>query len=160
MNRDRRLANLFFLGFSIISVLFLVMPVGPFVRSARAVAAFTVMPVVKWADSSAKYLTGVYANISLLLRTEEENRRLRSENKELELLRARLEAAQQENGRLRETFHLSGDWDWTGAWARVVSRNRDRWYSSVMVDKGEKDGVRLHSPVVAVFQSSACVAGK
>ena len=160
MNKDRRLANLFFLCFSLLSILLLVLPVGPFVRSVRAMAAFTVLPFLKWSDSSARYLAGVPANVSDLLKTEEENRRLRSDNRELELVRARLDAALEENGRLKETLRLPGDWKWTGVWSNVVARNRERWYSTVLLDRGEADGVTLHSPVLAVHKSSVCIAGK
>ena len=160
MNKDRRLANLFFIAFSLLSLLLLLLPVSTPLRAARALAAYTVLPCLSWADSSARYLAGVPGNVSSLLNAEQENRRLRAENKELELLRARLDAVLEANERLQENLQLAGQWKWDGVWAFVVEHNRERWYSTVMLDKGENDGITLHAPAIAVSKSSAAIAGK
>ncbi|NLO91627.1 MAG: rod shape-determining protein MreC [Elusimicrobia bacterium] len=160
MNKDRRLANLFFAAFSILSLLLLLLPVSTPLRAVRALAAYTVLPALSWTDSASRYLSGVPENVSSLLNAEQENRRLRDQNKELELLRSRLNAALEANARLQESLRLSDEWKWDGVWAFVVEHNRERWYSTVILNKGESDGIALHSPALAVSKSSAAIAGK
>jgi rod shape-determining protein MreC len=83
-----------------------------------------------------------------------ENKRLEAELETAREKAVASEAAVQENAQLRKLLDLDG----TGVLAlsvyrevtgRVIARSQTLWYSTVTIDLGEDDGVRVNDPVIS-----------
>jgi rod shape-determining protein MreC len=77
-----------------------------------------------------------------------ENARLRAEvealNREVAALREQAAAAQ----RLEQLLELRAQPGYRALAARVIGRDPSRWFSTVVIDRGSRDGVRRNAPVV------------
>ncbi|GAW93320.1 rod shape-determining protein MreC [Calderihabitans maritimus] len=81
---------------------------------------------------------------------ELENQRLKKEIGQLRILNSRLQEYRLENIRLRELLKLketsSRQFDYISA--RVIGRELKKWYHTITVDRGLRDGVTKDMPVV------------
>ncbi|HXK09456.1 MAG TPA: rod shape-determining protein MreC [Vicinamibacteria bacterium] len=81
--------------------------------------------------------------------TYEENRRLEARVRELETELQTKTARAQEAERLRDLLALRQTVPMTTVAAQVVGRDGVPWFRSLMIDKGEADGVALDAPVMS-----------
>jgi len=160
MNKEKRLANLALLIFATLSLLFLVLPTGPVVGGARAILSFATYPFINTGENISEAAYGIPAGVVSLLKTEQENRRLRGAEKEDALLRAQLEAALAENRRLAALAALAPVPRWKGIWAGVIERDPAHWNSSITINRGLRDGVAPHDPVIGVQNGKTGLVGK
>jgi rod shape-determining protein MreC len=160
MNKEKRLANMALLFFATLSLLFLILPTGPLVRSIKAIVSFSTYPFINTAQSLTEISAGVPRNVLDLLNTESENRILREQARDAALMRAQLDAALEENRRLSEIAGFKQDSQWKGVWARVVERDPTHWNSSFMIDRGFSSGIELHDGVVAIQNGKVGLVGK
>jgi len=79
---------------------------------------------------------------------DEENRRLKTEIDKLILEQQRHRDIFFENMRLREMLGLREKGKRYVATARIISRGLDRWSNTVVIDKGERDGVTKDMAVI------------
>jgi len=80
----------------------------------------------------------------------EENMRLKEEINELKVENTRLQQDKSELNRLRELYKMDNQYDeYTKVGARIIARDTGNWYSSFMIDKGEKDGLAKDMNVIA-----------
>ena len=80
-----------------------------------------------------------------------ENSQLKAEVRELSLRKSRYEQAISENKRLRGLVHLDRKGvmaQYKPVTARIIGRSPTVWYSTVTIDAGAADGVRVNDPVV------------
>ncbi|MCS7236510.1 MAG: rod shape-determining protein MreC [Armatimonadota bacterium] len=77
-----------------------------------------------------------------------ENARLRAQVEALRREVARLQEASVEAERLRRLLGFRAPAPYTTLAARVVSRDPSRWYTTLTVDRGSRDGVARGDPVV------------
>jgi rod shape-determining protein MreC len=79
---------------------------------------------------------------------EEENRFLREELSQQELLKIQLKELRQENYRLRELLEFKAQTTYELLPAEVIARNPNQWFEMLTVDKGSRQGVQQGMPVV------------
>ncbi|MGB9887238.1 MAG: rod shape-determining protein MreC [Moorellales bacterium] len=80
---------------------------------------------------------------------EAENRALREELGRLRAENTRLEEYRLENERLRLLLQLQEEWpEYDLLAARVIGRHPDRWFRTVTIDRGTRDGVKKDMPVI------------
>lgn len=95
------------------------------------------------AVSAVQGAAGLFRGMASLRR---ENAALRSQAERVALLEAQVEELRQENARLNELlgYRQRSPWlvDADPLAARVIARNPDNWFSSVVIDAGSADGVR------------------
>lgn len=77
-----------------------------------------------------------------------ENARLRAEVEALRREVARLQEASAEAERLRRMVGFRAPDPYATVAARVVARDPSRWYTTLIVDRGSRDGVSRNDPVV------------
>jgi rod shape-determining protein MreC len=77
-----------------------------------------------------------------------ENARLAAEVARLKEENARLRPAAEEASRLRSLLALKQSEPFASVAARVIGRDPSHWFSSLLVDRGTRDGVRRNDPVV------------
>ncbi len=75
--------------------------------------------------------------------------RLTSELRAIESLRAQLSEAKKENRRLKDLLGFIDDSPGKYEVARVVGRNPSKWFSTIGISKGAKDGVAVDCAVVS-----------
>jgi rod shape-determining protein MreC len=159
MNREKDLANYALAFFAAISFLLLVFPATPMVHSARLLFAYSVYPVLQGARLDYR-LRNVPDNVARLVRTDQENLRLKAELAEAELAAGRAAQLESENARLAAMISLSREGRWRGSWARVISKSPRDWFGTVFIDKGSEQGVRVHATVLALSGGRPVLAGR
>ena len=68
---------------------------------------------------------------------------------ELESLRAQLAEAVSENRRLKQMLGFAREVETRSVAVRVIGRNPDTWFSTLVIDRGRADGVEKDDPVVS-----------
>jgi len=81
-------------------------------------------------------------------RTYEEFKRLKQNEDVLKARLTGLEEVIRENARLEEILHIKRRLVYSSVVAHVIGRNPSLWSSSLIIDKGEEDGLRENQPVV------------
>ncbi len=142
---------------------------GPFHSVQRGVVS-VFSPVQKGAAKVFKPVSDFAGWFGDTLHARKQRDRLRKENAALLKRAVAAEAALAENRQLRALVGLDqsdGLARYRPVGARVIGRSPNLWYSTIQVDKGSSDGVRVDQPVVAgaglvgrvsaVFSGSAIV---
>lgn len=78
-----------------------------------------------------------------------QNERLRSEMETLDALRARLAELESENLRLKDLLQFRETTPGRYMAAKVLGRNPNKWFSTLVVSLGSLEGVRVDDPVVS-----------
>jgi rod shape-determining protein MreC len=133
---------------------------GGLLHALQRGAQEALAPIETGASRALKPVRDLFGWAGDTLDAKDENEKLR---RELEQLRGELAQAQTARRDARELRGLVGLRRQEGfpegtrpVTARVIARSPTVWYSSVKVDKGSNDGVRVDQPVVA----AAGLAGK
>lgn len=160
MNRDTRAANYLLLAFGAIALTLLILPTTGKVRQMRALAAYLVEPLPYHGDRLAARLEGVPEGAARLIRSDVELLEARRGLQEAELVKVELEALKADNARLSAAAGVKPLAGRAVRWARVMERDPQNWYRSVMIDAGEEQGIPLNAPVVGIEGSTLGVVGR
>ncbi|MGG0152068.1 rod shape-determining protein MreC [Bacillus mycoides] len=109
----------------------------------------TVGVVERVFQKPANYVAGFFENVEDVKRTYEENKKLKAKLDSTADLSAVVKNLDDENKKLRElTGKEKSRGDYTEVQASVVSRNPDKWYDLVGIDKGAQQGIKKDMAVV------------
>lgn len=109
----------------------------------------TVGVVERVFQKPANYVAGFFENVEDVKRTYEENKKLKAKLDSTANLSAVVKNLDDENKKLRElTGKEKSRGDYTEVQASVVSRNPDKWYDLVGIDKGAQQGIKKDMAVV------------
>jgi rod shape-determining protein MreC len=110
-------------------------------------------PVESGASRALKPARDLFGWVGDTFDTKGDNKALKAEVERLRSDLARSETAERDASQLRQLVDLGrGDGFPTGTRpvaARVIARAPTVWYSSVKIDKGSGDGIRVDQPVIA-----------
>jgi rod shape-determining protein MreC len=160
MDKDKRSANLSVIVYGIVSLSLIFLPTKVFVSTARTVMGYTLLPFIFHSSNLTKYLHDVPQNVRNLINSAEENKVLHAELKELQLVRLRYEEIENENKRLTKLLDLAPHSKWKGVWARVIEKDPSHLYDSVLINKGERDGIKMHQSVIGVNDDKIGLIGR
>jgi len=160
MHNENRLATLSLLFFSLLSIILLALPLSTFVRGTRTLFSYIFVPFIHNSAGVSEYLNGIPVGVVNLIRTEDENRYLRQRIKTVDVINAQNAALVEENARLSAMLSLQPQLPWKGVWGRVIDRDPSRWYSSVTINVGSRNGLTQRSCVVAVQGGKVGLVGK
>ena len=160
MNRDTRAANYLLLAFGAMALTLLILPTTGKVRQLRALAAYLVEPLPYHGDRLAARLEGVPEGAARLISSDVELLEARRLLQEAELVKAELAALKADNERLSAAAGVKPLAGRAVRWARVMERDPQNWYRSVMIDAGEEQGIPLNAPVVGIEGSTLGVVGR
>jgi rod shape-determining protein MreC len=160
MNRDDRAANYLLLAFSALALTLLILPTTGKVRQARALASYLVEPLPYHGDRLAARFEGVPEGAARIIRGDVELLEARRLLQEAELLKTELAALRADNARLAAATGVKPLAGRGVRWARVMERDPQNWYRSVMIDAGEEQGIPLNAPVVGIEGSTLGVVGR
>ena len=109
----------------------------------------TVGVVERVLQKPANYVAGFFENVEDVKRTYEENKKLKAKLDTTADLSVVVKNLEDENKKLRElTGKEKSRGDYTEVQASVVSRNPDKWYDLVAIDKGAQQGIKKDMAVV------------
>ncbi|MBJ8054608.1 rod shape-determining protein MreC [Bacillus cereus] len=109
----------------------------------------TVGVVERVFQKPANYVAGFFENVEDVKRTYEENKKLKAKLDTTADLSVVVKKLEDENRKLRElTGKEKSRGDYTEVQASVVSRNPDKWYDLVGIDKGAQQGIKKDMAVV------------
>jgi len=138
----------------------LILPTARWVAGLKALLVYVVHPAPLAVHRGMGWAREVPSNVAALLDADQENRRLRDEFRRVELLRTRARALEEENARLRGILGLKPPEGRGMLWAAILHREPGHWFRHLVLDRGEKDGVRLDAPVLAPGDSGMAVVGR
>jgi rod shape-determining protein MreC len=105
-------------------------------------------PVQEGANRALKPFRDLFGWFGDTMDAKQERDELRKERDDLRQQVARLELERSENEELRGLLSFNRTTDYKPVTARVYVRSPSTWYSTVQINKGSSDGVRVNQPVV------------
>ncbi len=119
---------------------------GPF----RAVANVTIVPMQKGINSIGMWLSDWTKNMDTIEDMRQKNEELQKQVDELTIANNRLQQESHELERLRELYQLDQNYsEYQKIGAHITANDSSNWFSSFIIDKGEKDGIRVDMNVMA-----------
>lgn len=112
-----------------------------------------VKDTASWAQTivsrPASYVAGFFENVKDLQNTYEENKELKGRLDQLAMLEADVQRLKDENEKLQTILDKKGDLSkYKPIQATVIARNPDRWEETLIINKGEKDGLEKDMAVI------------
>jgi rod shape-determining protein MreC len=133
---------------------------GGFLHTLQSGAQSALAPIETGASRALKPVRDLFGWAGDTLDAKKENKRLKGEVERLRGQLAQSQTAERDNTQLRGLVGLRRDAGYPRGTkpvtARVIARSPTVWYSSVKIDKGESDGLKVEQPVIA----SGGLAGK
>jgi rod shape-determining protein MreC len=123
---------------------------GP-LKSVQSGAMEVLAPVQEGANRALKPFRDLFGWFGDTLDAKSERDKLEAERDRLRQQVAQLEVARNENNQLRDLVDYgrgAGLAAYQPVTARVYSRSNSSWYSTMEINKGSSDGVRLNQPVI------------
>jgi rod shape-determining protein MreC len=120
---------------------------GP-LKSVQTGAMEVVAPVQEGANRALKPFRDLFGWFGDTLDAKEERDALREERDTLRQEVARLRMEETENEELRGLLSFDNTSDHRPVTARVYLRSPSSWFSTVQINKGSSDGVRVDQPVI------------
>ncbi|WP_424245314.1 rod shape-determining protein MreC [Elusimicrobium posterum] len=147
-----------FVFFVVLSILIILLPLQGLINSVKSVLYYVFVPQIRASHSTAEYFSGSFDSVKELLSAHYENTLLKEEIKETRLIKERAAEIEAQNERLSEILKINPAKKWDGVWAKIAYRDPSRW-STIIVDKGAKDGVVLRSAVIGVEDGKIGLVG-
>jgi rod shape-determining protein MreC len=105
-------------------------------------------PVQEGANRALKPFRDFFGWFGDTMDAKQQRDELRKERDRLRQQVVRLELEQNENQQLRGLLSFDRTTDYQPVTARVYLRSPSTWYSTVQINKGSSDGVRVNQPVI------------
>ena len=116
----------------------------------RAIANYTVVPMQNGINTIGLWMSDLTQNMDTLKEMRAENKALQQEVDELTIKNNLLQQEKHELERLRELYDLDSKYsDYKKVGAHVTANDSGNWFSSFIIDKGEKDGIKVDMNVMA-----------
>ncbi len=142
-----RLPALAFIAF--IAVAGIILTLSPHnMRTVQAGFLGMISPFLKTGSTMEKKYRDFREGLKTLEQLEEENKRLTIANKDLSSTNQTLRGLEAENSRLRNALGYAERAAFKLVPARIIARDASTWYSSIVIDRGEAEGVKTDMPVL------------
>lgn len=116
----------------------------------RAVANVSIVPMQNGINHVGQWMSDLTKNLETLQEVREENEALQKEVDELTVKNNLLQQDKFELERLRELYTLDQQYsEYEKIGAHVTANDGGNWFNSFLIDKGEKDGIRVDMNVMA-----------
>ena len=135
----------------VLSLVLILLPLQKTINSVRAVLSYLFMPQLRLAHKAKEYVKDVGEGTDTLLNVALQNFELKEKLKTLQINALEIPALKEENIRLRQALNLKQSVKNGGIWAKVAYKEPNKM-SSLIIDKGEADGIQLRSPALALTE--------
>lgn len=116
----------------------------------RAVANYTIVPMQKGINTVGLWMSDFTHNFETIKELQEKNKALQAQLDELTIKNNLLQQDKHELNRLRELYALDELYsDYKKVGARVTAKDSGNWFSSFVIDKGTKDGIKVDMNVMS-----------
>lgn len=116
----------------------------------RGIANYTIVPMQKGLNTIGMWMSDLTQNFETLQEVREENKVLQAEVDELTIKNNLLQQEKYELERLRELYALDQQYaNYEKVGAHVTANDSGNWFSSFVIDKGEKHGIKKDMNVMA-----------
>jgi len=111
---------------------------------------YVIIPFQQGISNTGRYMSGRVEELQTIRQLLKENAELKAQVDELTVENTILIQEKNELTRLRELYKLDGQYDeYTKVGARIIGRDSGNWYSTFVINKGSKDGIRVDMNVIA-----------
>lgn len=107
-----------------------------------------ISPIQRGLSAVGNGIVGAFNYVGNIKNAASEVQKLRTERAKMEFELARLREIEEENIRLKELLGFKGNSELDLVPARVVGRDPRAWLKTIVLDKGEKQGVEIGLPIV------------
>ncbi len=135
----------------IVSLILILLPLQKTINSVRAVLSYLFMPQLRLSHQAKEYIKDVSEGTENLLNVALENFELKEKLKNMQVEALEIPILQEENARLRQALNLKQSVKMDGIWAKVAYKEPSKM-SSLIIDKGEADGIKLRLPAIALTE--------
>ncbi len=119
-------------------------------KPLNSLVGYVVIPFQQGIEKTGSWLRNRSDELVQIRSLLDENSRLKEEIAALTEENTKLQQDKYELNKLRELFELDEQYEnYHKVGARIISRDSGNWYSSFLLDKGEKDGICVDMNVIA-----------
>jgi rod shape-determining protein MreC len=125
---------------------------GGFFHSIQSGAQTVLSPIEDGASRAFKPVRDLVGWFGDVFNAKDENKQLKKDLASARIQATRADVLQRDNDQLRKVLKLTDDLGYASAsrvTARVIVKSPTVWYSTVTIDSGKGDGVRVDQPVVS-----------
>ncbi|MFH1368605.1 MAG: rod shape-determining protein MreC [Elusimicrobiota bacterium] len=159
-NFSRRNSVFAFLLLTALSVFLLTARLNEYVLNLKSFLFYVFIPSPQAATRTIQVTQKLFGNIGEIVHVHQENITLRKELERFVQLENEWKRASDENLRLRELVNFPRFSRFTQVKAKVISREPDDWFQSVIIDKGKASGLYIDAPVLALTKNRPVVLGR
>ena len=105
-------------------------------------------PIQRLVRNTIETTEAIWFKYFALIQTHNENTLLKREIDLLRMENSRYQERLTTHERLQELLQFKETYDWPVLAAQVILRDPSGWFESVIIDKGEKSGLKVNMPVV------------
>ena len=163
LTRHRTIVAL--ISFSLFCIISLSVQGGGFTITFEGVMSAIVTPFSKGYNALAHGIGGLFSGfedtdtLKENLRKAEE-RLQKYESMQIDIIQADLAEVKAENEKLRVLLGFKERVKYNCIAAQIVSKDPDNWFRTLIINKGENDGVSINMPVIAYQNGQKVVVGK
>jgi rod shape-determining protein MreC len=152
--------SIIFVVLVIVSVIMLTFPKVPYLNNSKALFIYLISPSQNISSRISSTTSNFWNNMAELVKAREENTILQDAIKVLKDENNHLRQRALENQRLRKLLGFKEILPYSTIAGRVIAQSPFEVFTTVLIDKGSRDGVIINMPVVAYQESNKVVAGK
>ena len=152
--------NIVFILLVVISLSMLTFSQISHFKNCKALLIYLFSPSQNIATKIIRDASGFWANISDLTKSQEENVLLHATIRDLKSRNNQLQEEALENNRLKKLLALKESLLYSTIAARVIAQAPGDMFTTVLIDKGDKDGIAVNMPVVTYNDDNQGVVGK
>jgi len=151
------LALIFAFLFCVIS---LAVQSSSFSTSVEGAGSAVVLPFQRIYNFTTRGIGLLWAGLTELNGVREDLSSTRQKLQQYISINDELEEIKRENARLRLMLGFRERIVYQSMPARIISKDPDNWFRTIVIDKGKKDGIMVNMPVVAFTGDEKAVVGK
>lgn len=133
---------------------------GGFIINFRNIGFTILSTIEKGCANVTMYVKDAYDGVVKMINLSKEYDELTEKLKDYEMMQRTNAAIRKENSRLKEQLGFSESIAQKNIPANIISRGADNLHSTIIIDKGSKDGIKKNMSVIAIQNGNIGVVGK
>lgn len=146
---DRHKSIATFISLTLFCIISLAVQGSGFTLTFEGIMSGITMPFQKGYNGIQGGTSRLWAGFSELDRVREELELTRSKLQTFESIDVDLSEIKKENDRLRSLLGMKEMLRYDSIAASIISKDPDNWYRTLIINRGENDGIKVNMPVVA-----------
>jgi rod shape-determining protein MreC len=149
-----------FTAFTLFCLVSLTVQSSSFTLSIEGIGSAFVTPFQKLYDGAQGGVSQLWAGFTELGAIRKELQKTREQLQKYESIAGELNELRDENDRLRKLLGLKEEAAYESIPASIISKDPDNWFRTIVINRGEHDGVKMNMPVIAYSGGQKAVVGK